>query len=234
MSRIIRRTPAETVSSPSRRPWAIGLMAAVMAFAMVACKDKEAQGSPKAEAAAVVAGAKAGAVPSAPAGQASTAASQNPAPVAATQGPAPAPSQAAKPGTEGTMDFSVPLKAISNPSLHFPNYKGKKTLIFYFGPTCPHCQNALPEVQKFAESLKARGVEAVAIANSRSNPAEIQEFIMKYSCRLPVLWDSERKFGEAYGVKVLPTLYVVGEDGRYVKNDGFDGPQTLAQLGTKL
>jgi peroxiredoxin len=132
------------------------------------------------------------------------------------------------------MDFSVPLKAISNPSLHFPDYKGKKTLIFYFGPTCPHCQQALPEVQKFAESLKARGVQAVAIANSRSNPGEIQEFIMKYSCRLPVFWDSERKFGEAYGVKVLPTLYVVGEDGRFFKNDGFDGPPTLAQLGSRL
>jgi peroxiredoxin len=205
-----------------------------MAFAMVACKDKEAQGSSRAEAPPAVDGAKTESAPAASAGQAPSAAPQ--AASAAAQGTAPAPAggQAAKPGTEGAMDFSVPLKAISNPSLFFPDYKGKKTLIFYFGPSCPHCQQALPEVQKFAESLKARGVEAVAIANSRSNPAEIQEFIMKYSCRLPVLWDSERKFGEAYGVKVLPTLYLVGEDGRYFKNDGFDGPPTLAQLGSKL
>jgi peroxiredoxin len=214
----------------------MGLMAALV-IALAACKDKEAPGSSKTEASsAAAASAKAGA---APADQAPAANPQPAAPVAAqgtvpaTQ-PAPAGGQAAKPGAEGNMDFSVPLKAISSPSLHFPNYKGKKTLIFYFGPSCPHCQHALPEVQKFAESLKARGVQAVAIANSRSNPAEIQEFIMKFSCRLPVLWDSERKFGEAYGVKVLPTLYVVGEDGRYFKNDGFDGPPTLAQLGSRF
>jgi hypothetical protein len=64
----------------------------------------------------------------------------------------------------------------------------------------------------------------------RSNPQEIGEFIAKYQVRIPVYWDTERKFGEAYDVKALPTLYLVGKDGDVYRLDNFSGKASLDSL----
>jgi peroxiredoxin len=132
------------------------------------------------------------------------------------------------------MDFGLPLQAITPPNLTFGSFQGRKVLLFYFGPACPHCQEALPQVQAFADEIRQKGYETVAIATSRSDPGEIREFIVTHRCRLPVFWDTERRFGAAYDVKLLPTLYLVGPDGLRHRSDGFSGKATLDTLRSLL
>jgi peroxiredoxin len=151
-----------------------------------------------------------------------------------TAPPAPSRPAAVPEPTAGKMDFSLPLQAISNPLSAFSSYQGKKVLLFYFGPTCPHCQQALPQVQAFADEIRARGVETLAIANQRSNPEEIRGFIANYRARIPVFWDAERKFGEAYDVKTLPTIYLVGTGGDTFRLDNFSGKASLDSLRARL
>jgi hypothetical protein len=52
--------------------------------------------------------------------------------------------------------------------------------------------------------------------------------------RVPVYWDPERKFGEAYDVKALPTLYLVGKDGHVTWLDNYSGPASLEAFRTKI
>jgi peroxiredoxin len=165
------------------------------------------------------------------------------APAAPPSGPPnpPAPTQPASslpdPATitaAGKMDFSLSLKPISDPSKGFSGFRGRQVLLFYFGPTCPHCQQALPQVQDFADQIRIRGVETIAIANQRSNNEEIREFMSKYRVRMPVFWDAERKFGEAYDVKMLPTLYLVGLGGDTFRLDNFSGKASLDSLMSRI
>ncbi|MEO6098094.1 MAG: TlpA disulfide reductase family protein [Fibrobacteria bacterium] len=128
------------------------------------------------------------------------------------------------------MDFSIPLEPISNPKLDFQAYRGKRLLIFYFGPTCSHCQDATPVVQAFAAGILAKGVETIAIANGRSNPKEIGEYISTYKVKLPVFWDPDRKFGEPYNVTALPTFYAVGKTGEVFRLDEYSGKASLDSL----
>ena len=74
----------------------------------------------------------------------------------------------------------------------------------------------------------------IAIANSRSNPVEIREFMAKYQAKVPVYWDSDRKFGEAYDVKSLPTLYLVDKAGGVFRLDNFSGKPSLDSLRARL
>lgn len=167
--------------------------------------------------------------------EATPAASPAPAAAPAPATPPPAETPAVSPVMRtDRMDFTLPLQPVSEGAPGFSAYSGKPTLIFYFGPTCPHCQQALPEVQAFADELKAKGYEAVAVANARSNAEEIKGFITQFKCRLPVLWDGERRFGGSYNVKVLPTLYLVKATGEYFQKDGYDGKATLDLLRSKI
>jgi thiol-disulfide isomerase/thioredoxin len=166
-------------------------------------------------------------------------ASGAPAPAAQPSTAAPPPSagsgaQEAQPGASMVMrtdriDFTQPLEPVNAPA-PFSSYAGRKLLVFYFGPTCPHCQASLPEVQAYAESLVGEGYAAVAIANQRSDIQEIREFIAKYNCRLPVYWDKERSFGQSYGVQSLPTLFLVRPSAEYHRQVGFNGKPTLDSL----
>ena len=132
------------------------------------------------------------------------------------------------------MDFSLPLQPFSNPPINFQAYRGKSVLLFYFGPTCPHCQAATPEIQAFSDEIRPKGVETLAIANMRSNPQEIGQFITDYRVRIPVYWDRERKFGEAYDVKTLPTLYLVGKGGEVYRLDNYSGKASLDSLRARI
>lgn len=127
------------------------------------------------------------------------------------------------------IDFTQPLEPVTAQA-PFSSYAGRKLLVFYFGPTCPHCQASLPEVQAYAESLRGEGYEAIAIANQRSDIPEIREFVAKFNCRLPVYWDKQRSFGQAYGVQSLPTLFLVRPSAEYHRQVGFSGKATLDSL----
>lgn len=159
---------------------------------------------------------------------------------AATQPPSPAPVPAAPPPPAGVMpvtvpmDFGLKLPCISQPPADFAAFKGRPVVLFYFGPTCPHCQHAFPDVQAYGDGLKARGIETLAIATSRSNPEEILGFARTYQARIPVFWDAERRFGEAFDIKTLPTLFLVGAGGQVHRMDQFAGKASLDSLLARL
>jgi hypothetical protein len=46
-------------------------------------------------------------------------------------------------------------------------------------------------------------------------------------------WDSDRRFGEAYNVRSLPTLYLVDKSGGVFRMDGFDA-KSLDSLRARI
>lgn len=131
------------------------------------------------------------------------------------------------------IDFSIPLAPIST-SDSFSSLAGRKVLILYFSPTCSHCQEAIPQIEAFADEIREQGYETIAIAIQRSTREEVQDFIAKYRCRLPIYWDWEGKFRDTYNTKTLPTLFLVQSTGDYFRMDGFLGKPGLDQLRQNL
>lgn len=215
------------------------LFAAALGLTLVGCQKSQEGGGQSASQSAGTPAAAAPATPAAPEPPATSAApapaAPAPQPAAPATPPAAAPSATPPPAAgSARMDFSIPLQPMSNPPVNFQAYRGRPVLLFYFGPTCPHCQAATPEIQAFSDEIRAKGVETLAIANMRSNPQEIGEFISKYHVRVPVYWDVERKFGEAYNVKSLPTLYLVGKAGDIFRLDNFSGKASLDSLRARI
>ena len=64
----------------------------------------------------------------------------------------------------------------------------------------------------YAEYAK-KGVVFIAIAGPWDSPLAVWEFIQQYNSSLTYVYDSTGKVFQTYGVKAVPTLFVLSKDG---------------------
>lgn len=124
------------------------------------------------------------------------------------------------------LDFALTPVPVSDEHMKLAHFSNRKLLIFYFSAKCPHCQHAIPYVQKLADDLTAQGFTSIAIAIKYNTDDDIREFIRDYKVHLPVFHDDDRTFGENYGTGSIPLLIVVNEKGEYIRYKTFDADQT--------
>jgi peroxiredoxin len=85
-------------------------------------------------------------------------------------------------------------------------------LLAFYKVTCPVCQFTLP----FLERIHAGAVLPI-YAISQDDPVDTREFNAEYGLTLPTLLDSEEAgfpASNAYGITHVPTMFLVGIDGR--------------------
>ena len=82
-----------------------------------------------------------------------------------------------------------------------------ETALFYFSPTCPHCQHAMPEVNALARRLEGT-LAFVGVASSRSTEDELAAFAKEYDAAFPLVVDETGGFSRAVGARSTPSLYL--------------------------
>ena len=80
------------------------------------------------------------------------------------------------------------------------------TALFYFSPSCPHCQQVMPEVNALA---KRPGMAWLGIASSRAGPTEISAFAADYGATFPLISDEGGAFAQSVGARSTPIVLVV-------------------------
>ncbi|MEO6095283.1 MAG: TlpA disulfide reductase family protein [Fibrobacteria bacterium] len=151
------------------------------------------------------------------------------APAGPAQGPeAPEPAPTFEIGKDGKLahiDFSLTPKAISDPDMKLSHFSNRKLMIFYFSAQCPHCQHAIPYVQKLADELTAKGFTSIAISVKFNTEDDVRGFIRDYKVHMPVFQD-QQQFGMNYGTGSIPLLFLVNERGEYIRYKTFDAEKT--------
>jgi thiol-disulfide isomerase/thioredoxin len=133
-------------------------------------------------------------------------------------------------GKRDHINFNLTPKPISDANMKFSHFANRKLMIFYFSAKCPHCQHAIPYVQKLADELNAQGFTSIAIAIKYNTEDDIRGFIRDYNVHLPVFYDEDRSIGENYGTGSIPLLIVVNEKGEYIRYKTFDADQTPGMI----
>ena len=95
----------------------------------------------------------------------------------------------------------------------------KETAIFYFSPTCPHCQHALPEIQR----VFASGIPVVGVTTKNTDEFMTKAFIQAYNVEFPILQDTDGSFALAFSAKYTPSVYMLSPLGDQSK----EGENTL-------
>lgn len=119
---------------------------------------------------------------------------------------------------EGKPAPAFTLKTFDGRPVSLNDFKGSVVLLDFWGTFCPPCVAALPELQALHAKYGTRGfaVLGVTVDDRRSlvekatNRAKVAYPIVQAT---PAVWS-------AYKVNALPSLVLVGRDGRIIKRYG--------------
>ena len=111
------------------------------------------------------------------------------------------------------------------------DYRGKVVLVNFWASWCPPCIYEMPELKKLKERFANRPFEILTV-NVGEKKYKVRKFTKLINLDLPVLLDTDSNTYNKWGVKTLPTSFLIGSDGqiRYKVrgNPGWDNEETLA------
>ncbi len=123
-----------------------------------------------------------------------------------------------------------------------PRFKGKVVLVDIFGTWCPTCHEGMPELIRFYNRYRARGLEAVGLAFEVSGDTAVdgplvRRYRDKFRIPFPLLLAGssdvetiETALPQLRGAGAFPTIIFLGRDGRVRRiHAGFHGVATGAQ-----
>ena len=86
---------------------------------------------------------------------------------------------------------------------------GKETLLVMAAEWCPHCQEELPEVQKFYEKNKNKINVIVVFTNRKSSLENTKQYVKDSKFTFPAFFDSDDSIFKSFKIKSVPTNFKV-------------------------
>ena len=116
-----------------------------------------------------------------------------------------------------TADKTVPsinfkLENIEGTEKELTDYRGKVVFLNFWATWCGPCRYEMPSMEKLYKEFKNDGLEILAINLGESAP-DVGEFMEEYKLSFPALLDTDRSISLKYGVRSIPTTYLIGRDG---------------------
>lgn len=127
----------------------------------------------------------------------------------------------------GQRAADFPLRDDAGATVSLAQLRGSVVVVNLWASWCPPCRAEMPELQRFADAYRARGVVVVGV-NQGESAQRASAFARSLQIRFPIWLDQRQEYGRAYTALGLPTTVVVGRDGTIVR--GFDGPLTFDEL----
>ncbi len=93
--------------------------------------------------------------------------------------------------------------------------KGKVVLLNFWATWCPPCRAEMPAIQKLWDKTKDRPFAIVAISSGEAS-VEVAGFIAQNGYSYPVYLDKSGEIGSAFGVRSIPTTYIVDKQGKVI------------------
>ncbi|NJN46039.1 MAG: TlpA family protein disulfide reductase [Candidatus Competibacteraceae bacterium] len=113
------------------------------------------------------------------------------------------------------------------------DYQGKVIIVNFWATWCPPCVKEMPSLQRAWEQLRQEDIQVLAI-NMGQDREDIDYFLSKYPVEFPILLDSDVAVAESWGIKGLPTTFVLDASMRMVVEvigeREWDDPELLNQV----
>lgn len=111
----------------------------------------------------------------------------------------------------GQRAAAFTLKSLNGDEMSLADLRGKVVVMDFWATWCPPCRKELPELEKLHRELSVEGVVFVGVNDEDSGT--VKSFVSKNSYAIPVLMDSKRQVHRRYGVRAIPTLFIVDREG---------------------
>jgi peroxiredoxin/outer membrane lipoprotein-sorting protein len=129
------------------------------------------------------------------------------------------------------------LKGLKGSTVSLAAYKGRVVLLDFWATWCGPCRIEMPEVEKLYKELKPKGLVVFGVNQGEDVPT-VQKFLADKPYTFPILLDTKIEVGGKYQAEAIPTLVVIGKDGKvssYFRGvrDGDTIREAIAKAGIK-
>ncbi len=91
-------------------------------------------------------------------------------------------------------------------------FKGKVVYVDFWASWCGPCAQSFPFMNKLQGDLKPKGLEIVGV-NLDEEPGEANAFLAKTPARFTVMADASGQCPQEFGVKAMPSSYLIDRKG---------------------
>lgn len=135
-----------------------------------------------------------------------------------------------------TKDFTTPAPGGGTVSL--ASYRGRVVFLNFWATWCPPCLVEMPAMERLHERLRDKGLVVLAISLDTDGEAAVAPFLKERGFTFPVGLDPQQRVGSLYGVRALPSTFLLDRKGRVVAQAlgprEWDGPAGFAVIDALL
>jgi peroxiredoxin len=107
-------------------------------------------------------------------------------------------------------DFELP--ALDGGTFRLADQRGKVVLVNFWATWCPPCLEEMPAMERLWRKHKDAGFVLVAVSVD-TDPKKVVPFVTAHKLTFPVALDTKMAVAEKYGVRALPSSFILGKDG---------------------
>ncbi len=114
---------------------------------------------------------------------------------------------------KAALPFS--LKTLDGKEASLGDFRGKPVFFLFWASWCESCKEEIDLIEKFSQGKKDR-LTIFLVAIDGENEKRIRQIIKKQKITLPVLLDPREKTAKAYGIRMVPTVFLINPEGNIV------------------
>jgi peroxiredoxin len=111
-------------------------------------------------------------------------------------------------------DFT--LTGLEGRSARLRDFRGKLVLLNFWATWCAPCLHEMPSMERLYQTFKHTDFVLLAVSMDRQGEEVARPFVDQLKLTFPVLLDRTSEVGHRYGVRGLPTTYLIDLDGRLI------------------
>jgi thiol-disulfide isomerase/thioredoxin len=97
-------------------------------------------------------------------------------------------------------------------SISLSSYRGKVVYLDFWASWCAPCQAALPALEELRKEFPADQFQVIAV-NVDTDPEKALRLLAKHKIGYPSAADPEGRLPESFGLKTMPTSYLIDRNG---------------------
>lgn len=130
-----------------------------------------------------------------------------------------------------TEPVDITLEDLQGKTVRLAELRGKVIFLNFWTTWCPSCRIEMPSLEKLGRQLDG-GDFAIAAVNLQEPTARVKAFYEEFKLSFTVLMDRSGEVGQRFGVRQLPTTFILDKGGRIIGKAlgprAWDSPKSLA------